>query len=336
MLDFFYLKTSHHVQERPPKEEQSEAWKIIEAIEDETHPTKRAIALKDNGNNCYKAGKKRWKDALDFYEQALDVKCGDDRLESQVLSNRALIHLKKGNYGTAIEDCKSAIAKHPWNSKAYCRAGQASQSLGKMKEAMRWYEHALKKAGDDFLKRNFVRNLIKKLDIIIEKEAEAKREAKMKRAMKNKAHEMIREAVKLREIKCTRATFSGEHQPKLDTKGGIHWPVLFMYPEFLQTDFVQDFHELRTFKEQLAQMFPPKTPPAPWDQKMNYVLLELDVYIEIKSSTPHTVRRVGMDEPLAEALVMKDVVLEGVPTFMVVSRKSKYMENFQGTHNVLK
>uniref|UniRef100_A0A7S0DRC5 Cns1/TTC4 wheel domain-containing protein n=1 Tax=Amorphochlora amoebiformis TaxID=1561963 RepID=A0A7S0DRC5_9EUKA len=335
-IDEYLNQIPLFAKERPSGENMSEAWKMVEAMEAETDPKVKATNLKDNGNECFKAGPKRYKDALEFYQQALDAQCGDRMLEATILVNRALIHIKQENYGKAIHECREALKKNIKNLKAYCRAGIASLALGKKKEAMRWYEHGQKYTGDDFLKRNYVRNLMKKCQIEIEKELEKKEKAKINRNIKAKAEEMVKEAVKLRKLNCGPQTFTGEHKPKLDEKGCLHWPVLFLYPEFLQSDFVQSMHELRSFKEQLGQMFPPAVAPAPWDRKGNYSMGSLEIFVEVKGEAPHTVRRINIDEPLAEGLSAKDFEIQGVPSFMVVSRKSPYLKNFLSNHKLIK
>jgi len=273
---------------------------------------------------------------LTFYQQALDCECGDLRLESQVYSNRALIHHHRQNYGRAIDDCKEALKLNHKNSKAYCRAGQASEALGKPKEAMKWYEHALKWAKDDFLKRNYVANLIKKLEISMEKKKESERVKAMKKDADRKFADLLAESIKLRKIRTTVDTLSGDHKPMLDKNGCLHWPVVFMYPEFYVTDFVQDMHELRSFKEQLGQMFPPKGTQPQWDKKKHYTIKNIAVYVEVENGgKPHSVREINMEDPLAEALIQKGVVVGGVPTFMILSKASDYMQHFKSTHTVV-
>lgn len=36
---------------------------------------------------------------------------------------------------------------------------------------------------------------------------------------------------------------SGQGKVTLDNDGVLHWPVLFVYPEHSQTDFIQAFNE---------------------------------------------------------------------------------------------
>ncbi len=47
-----------------------------------------------------------------------------------------------------------------------------------------------------------------------------------------------------------------------DKKGLLHFPVLILYDEYMATDFIQDWPEDSTLKEQLTPVFSER---APWD-----------------------------------------------------------------------
>lgn len=34
-----------------------------------------------------------------------------------------------------------------------------------------------------------------------------------------------------------------QHRVRLDTRDRLSWPVMILYPETMQTDFIQSFHE---------------------------------------------------------------------------------------------
>ena len=48
------------------------------------------------------------------------------------------------------------------------------------------------------------------------------------------------------------------------------WPVLFLYPEHGETDFIEEFMEDDAFADHLNAMFGPESPPAPWDLDSKY------------------------------------------------------------------
>ena len=55
-----------------------------------------AEKFKTQGNDCFKQGKKFYKDALVFYTNALDVGCKDDKLNETLYVNRAACNLHFG------------------------------------------------------------------------------------------------------------------------------------------------------------------------------------------------------------------------------------------------
>ena len=40
----------------------------------------------------------------------------------------------------------------------------------------------------------------------------------------------------------------------------LHWPVIFLYEDVLQSDYIRDMKETDTFISHLREMFPPKVP----------------------------------------------------------------------------
>ena len=48
------------------------------------------------------------------------------------------------------------------------------------------------------------------------------------------------------------------------------WPVLFIYPQSMQTDAVEAFHELHAFRDHLDVMFAPEVRrSAPWRTQLD-------------------------------------------------------------------
>jgi len=72
-----------------------------------------------------------------------------------------------------------------------------------------------------------------------------------------------------------------------DKDQSLHFPVLFLYEEYHQSDWIADFNENHTFEEHLSYMFPSKNPEesqadfAPWDVDHRYFLEDLEIYVEM-------------------------------------------------------
>jgi hypothetical protein len=63
----------------------------------------------------------------------------------------------------------------------------------------------------------------------------------------------------------------------VDKKGKLHFPVLILYEEFMVTDFIQDWEEGQTLRDELRPLYKEK---APWDQEGNYRMDCIEVYFE--------------------------------------------------------
>lgn len=61
----------------------------------------------------------------------------------------------------------------------------------------------------------------------------------------------------------------------LDRDGTLVWPVLFLYPEFGQTDLVEAFAENHLFEEHIEAMLGKECPP--WDVKGQYIPSNVEV-----------------------------------------------------------
>mmetsp|Transcript_10951 Transcript_10951/g.17537 ORF Transcript_10951/g.17537 Transcript_10951/m.17537 type:complete len:233 (+) Transcript_10951:123-821(+) len=143
----------------------------------------------------------------------------------------------------------------------------------------------------------------------------------------------------------------------------LAWPVIFIYPESLQTDLVEAWDEHKTIYDQLAEMFPGCAGRdawrVPWDQSGHYALDQVEVYYQSDATPPLTERvlerklkekwggqdendgpnrnyflesiadqrryeRIREDATLQDVLRERRHVIPGLPTFFVVSKASPY------------
>lgn len=58
--------------------------------------TEIAENFKNQGNECFKEGKMKYKDAIDYYTRALDIDCKDQKINEACLANRAAVNLELG------------------------------------------------------------------------------------------------------------------------------------------------------------------------------------------------------------------------------------------------
>jgi Cns1/TTC4 Wheel domain len=81
---------------------------------------------------------------------------------------------------------------------------------------------------------------------------------------------------------------AGDRKPYQDADGLIHWPVMFVYPEAMQNDCIEDFSEAHTFRDHLDVMFGEGTPPLVWDEAGNYTRERVQLYYLSHAGKPMT------------------------------------------------
>ena len=93
---------------------------------------------KVKGNEALKEGK--YQDAVEYYTVAI----GKNPSNPVYVANRAMAHLKLGNYELAEDDCTAAIKRDNKYVKAYLRRATARSVGGNYLEALMDYEEALR------------------------------------------------------------------------------------------------------------------------------------------------------------------------------------------------
>lgn len=131
-------------------------------------------------------------------------------------------------------------------------------------------------------------------------------------------------------------TFNSEHSVHLDPgTQRLCWPVLFLYPEYQESDLISSFHEDSTFGDHLDLVF---EHPAPWDVNDHYHASQLEVYFETKPVPGKRLEkdfvpkllRVGRDLTLGTVLSHKDfMVVDGMATLFVIPRDTAFSKEFK-------
>ena len=123
----------------------------------------------------------------------------------------------------------------------------------------------------------------------------------------------------------------------------LAWPVLFIYEEHHQTDFIERFNENDPFSAHLEMMFPPSTPPLPWDTHGDYGVDNLVIYFEGNAAVPLDRKnkqhkdeeqrkldylrlkpekiKIDPDATLGEVLRHPAMIVPGSPAFYVVTKR---------------
>ena len=108
---------------------------------------KDALKHKENGNQEFKG--KKYRRAITEYSMGLDIKCDDDLLNVQLLTNRAAAHFHLENFRGSLNDCKEALDIKKDHLKALKRGTFCLFKLNKNEECIKWAKKALKIDGND-------------------------------------------------------------------------------------------------------------------------------------------------------------------------------------------
>ncbi|KAF9101826.1 hypothetical protein BGX27_011321 [Mortierella sp. AM989] len=296
---------------------------LLQALQDLAYdgtPEEVAENFKNQGNDCFKQGKKFYKDALTFYTNGLEVSCKDDKLNEALLVNRAACNLHFGNYRKVLTDCAQALKLNPKNVKALFRSAKALYALEMYPEAIDCCEHALISDPDN----QPVKDEMAKIKAEFEHKEKIKRE-KEERERKIREKKMkVEAALEKRKIR-TAATpgFKPDHPHEIqldDDLDQLTIPTFFLYPEHNESDLIQAFNEQDTIGEQLSEIF---YEPAPWDTEHKYRPETVQTYFETEDNGGNIgLLKVGLNVKFLTVLAhSKHVLRDGIARFIVVPKE---------------
>ncbi|KAK7880752.1 hypothetical protein WMY93_032613 [Mugilogobius chulae] len=318
--------------------------------EDRT-PEEKAEDLKNEGNSYFK--KKKYKQALISYTAALVVKCDSVDLNTVIYSNRAAAHFYLGNMRSALKDATIAKKLKPDHLKALIRGAQCCIELKNFAEALKWCDEGLKLHPTD-KKLQELRASADKHKRAADRDA---RKAKLKEKKLLGEKEILLSAIKDRGIKLFPSTrpqrgsdsedeegdssSRGVSQLSLDglssqevtgaqvylnqEDGALYWPVLFLYPEHQQSDFISAFCENHCFSDHLSVMFGEELPP--WDTDQKYSPSNLLLFFE--DELKETLYQVDVQTSLLQVQQhQRYFVKAGTPSFIILVKDSPYCKQY--------
>ncbi|KAG8003183.1 Tetratricopeptide repeat protein 4 [Nibea albiflora] len=318
-------------------------------IHDEDRPPEeQAKSLKDEGNVYFK--EKNYQKAILSYTAGLKKKCGDQELDTVLLTNRAAAHFYLGNMRSALNDAAAAKKMKPDHLKALIRGAQCCIELRIFAEAMQWCDEGLKAHPTD-------KKLLELRAAADKHKRAAERDARKAKAKEKKLHSQketllaaIQASSSFQSGKPPRRGSDSEDEDKgssaaisqlsldglssqevtgaqvfLDEQGSLHWPVLFLYPEHQQSDFISAFCENNCFLDHLAVMFGEELPP--WDTDRKYHPQNLQLYFEDEQKD--TLYQVNPETSLLKVLQHKRFFVKaGTPSFIVLVNGSSFCKQF--------
>lgn len=322
----FFMKT-------PPKpgDELSPLMEGLQQLKygkDENTPEELANNYKEDGNFNYKY--KKYRLAILSYTEGIKTRCKDNDLMAQLYNNRAAAHFMLQNYRSSLNDCKLALKFKPQYSKVLNRAAICNFHI-------KDYDQCIDLC-DQFLDQNPTDKTILKLksDVIIAREClqrDKRKQIKLAKKL-DKEDERLLEIISRKDINLELANDEqkldlrdlepqvpqiAQSRVHLDEKDKLVWPVMILYPETQQTDFIQNFHEDTLLIEQLIELF--EEPPE-WDIEHRYTINNINVYFEGKNKC--SVHKIDIQLTLDQILRDKRFIVRGgTPAFLIFIKSSE-------------
>ncbi|VDM30870.1 unnamed protein product [Hydatigera taeniaeformis] len=258
------------------------AYEALRALKYESDdPNANAESFREEGN--YYVKQKNYEKAITAYTGGILAKPTDKKILAVLYTNRGIAQAMIKNHGSCVKDCNWAIKQDPTHLKAYLQAAKSLMVLSKPAEAVKVCEAGLKVVANN---KTLLELKAKATDL----QAAMTIKDEDKQSAVKESHCKLSGAFK--QLAARGIVIDFEQPPvglpdhaaveiSFDHMNLIHWPVLFMYPEFSQTDFVQDVAEYLTIRECLKHVLNPSEPP-PWDRERAYTTSEkeLEVYFE--------------------------------------------------------
>uniref|UniRef100_A0A8D0HAD7 Tetratricopeptide repeat domain 4 n=1 Tax=Sphenodon punctatus TaxID=8508 RepID=A0A8D0HAD7_SPHPU len=229
--------------------------------------------------------------AVISYSEGLKKKCNDADLNAVLCTNRAVAQFYLGN--GLCSELEFVFGLNP--GLLFFTGALCHLELGHFPEAIVWCEEGLRidskekklletRNKADRLKRAEQRDSRKAK--LVERKEQSQKEALLK-ALKGRNIQLSLEPSKeedevsdgLAELSLDGFGSCSAYGAKvcLDENGHLTWPVLFLYPEYGQTDFIAAFHEESRFMDHLMVMF---SELPPWDLERKYHPGDLELYFE--------------------------------------------------------
>ncbi|XP_062437953.1 tetratricopeptide repeat protein 4 isoform X1 [Rhea pennata] len=315
-------------------------------FDEERSPAELARLYKDEGNEYFR--EKDYGKAVVSYTEGLRKKCEDPELGAVLHANRAAAQARLGNYRSALSDAIQARKLKPTHLKAIIRGALCHLELKNFSEAIAWCEDGLQidpkekklmevRAKADKLKRTEERDARKAK--VMERKEQCQKESLLAAIKERNIKVILEPSDEEEEVSGGLAEMSldGFHSDNatgakvhLDADGNLNWPVLFLYPEHEQTDFIAAFHENTRFIDHLTVMF---AELPPWDLERKYLPNNLELYFEDEERAE--MYEVNPEHTLLQVLQhQRYFVKAGTPTVLAFVKRSPFSKKYFASKKV--
>lgn len=307
---FFMSESVEASEELPPL---VDALRQLKYDKDFNSKEELVINYKEDGNENFKRKKYLW--AIESYSQALKINCSDDKLNSIVYNNRSSAHYHLNNFRSSLNDAKKAFELNSDNNKALIRIVMCYYELKKYSDCIEICKNNSHK------KIDLLDEYLKKASIELKKVERNLRKENIEKEKRKQLEENILKAVNERGIQFRGSLFESIHPAAdgrhvtLDSNQSLVWPVLFLYPEYGQSDFIEQFNENETFLDHLSVMF---SECPVWDTNHKYKCD--NIRIGFQSIINNDIIPINANQQLKEVLKNSSFILvSAIPTFILTA-----------------
>lgn len=282
-------------------------------------------------------------------------------IKAQLITNRAAAQYRLGNYRSSLLDCRMALKELPGHLKAVERAVESCIKLKRYKECMEWCDTGLRIVNSmnnvDAEKKKKYQNSraqaeksYREAERNKRKEEAAIRKAKQAeqhliatiqsrgidiRKTDSSVHEKGKDILRMSDIEPCHPAALQKTVHLIQSDDGINvlvWPVLFLYPEHGESDFIEEFTESDSIADHLNIMFDQSESP-PWDVEGKYrSSKDINVYFEDARCAARP-KLVTVDTCLSLLEVLSrnnnhPGVIAGTPSFILLAKNSAFEKEF--------
>ncbi|XP_016918151.2 DNA polymerase interacting tetratricopeptide repeat-containing, protein of 47 kDa [Apis cerana] len=301
--------------------------------EDENTPEELANNYKEDGNFNFKY--KKYRLAILSYTEGIRTKCKDIDLMAQLYNNRAAAHFMLKNYRSSLNDCKLALKLKSNYTKALNRAATCCLYVKDYDNCIDFCDQLLDESPTDKIILHLKSQAVAARDRLkrdkrkqdrLEKQLNKKEEELLNIIKRNGINLELNEENKNPDLKDLEPQVPqiAQNRVHLDAQNKLIWPVMILYPETQQTDFIQNFHEDTLLIEQLEQLF---NEPPEWDSQKRYILQNINVYFEGKDKC--SLYKVDIGQSLGKILQDEQFIVRGgTPAFLIFVKSSEAEKRF--------
>ena len=280
--------------------------------------------------------------AMHFFDEAFETGYKEYQTVFTLYYGRAKLNLLIAQFGKCKEDCLEALKIKDNDFEMWLVLSRSRYWLEKYDEGLKYALQGLEKISkSDKVGQAKLTNMVNLFKEKMENEIKISQEITTLTSLKADKKLSVYKNIRGKKIKLGKRLHhlpdGMELQISEDKEGFLHFPVLLLYDEFMQTDFIQDWREDQKLRQHLQTVFACQ---APWDAEGDYTMQTIECYFEADQTscldpkdTPKEKSKkkyipLNLNMTLIEALTQANHIVPQYPVIKVISSDSDYKDSF--------